>query len=174
MGAAAIELDGGVIASARIALGAVADRPIRVTAVEQAVRGPVAAQRAAEAARAALAERDQADRRHPLDRGYRLRSPRTWSRGFLLGHTRVAWQTPTTKQPPDRARSGSVEVDLSAPRSTRGARGGAADHSAPVSSGRVQAVEASEADRPHLPRAAGSAAITNTLSGGVEKVRRAA
>ena len=53
MGAVAIELDRGVIASARVALGAVADRPIRITAVEDAVRGLVPA-RAAEAARAAL------------------------------------------------------------------------------------------------------------------------
>jgi xanthine dehydrogenase small subunit len=53
MGAAAIELVGGVVASARIALGAVADRPIRVTAVEDAVRG-LAPAAAAEAARAAL------------------------------------------------------------------------------------------------------------------------
>ncbi len=53
MGAAAIELDGGVVRSARVALGAVADRPIRVTAVEDAVRGLVPAQ-AADAARAAL------------------------------------------------------------------------------------------------------------------------
>lgn len=53
MGAAAIELDGGVVRSARVALGAVADRPIRVTAVEDAVRGLAPAQ-AAEAARAAL------------------------------------------------------------------------------------------------------------------------
>jgi CO/xanthine dehydrogenase FAD-binding subunit len=53
MGAAAIELDGGVVRSARVALGAVADRPIRVAAVEAAVRGQPLAQ-AAEAARAAL------------------------------------------------------------------------------------------------------------------------
>ncbi|MGE5181261.1 MAG: xanthine dehydrogenase small subunit, partial [Acidobacteriota bacterium] len=53
MGAAAIELDGGVIASARVALGAIADRPVRIAAVEDAVRGLPAA-RAAEAARAAL------------------------------------------------------------------------------------------------------------------------
>lgn len=53
MGAAAITLDGGVVSSARIALGAVADRPIRVTAVEDAVRGLPLAQ-AADAARAAL------------------------------------------------------------------------------------------------------------------------
>ena len=53
MGAAAITLDGGVVASARIALGAVADRPIRVTAVEDAVRGLTPAQ-AADTARAAL------------------------------------------------------------------------------------------------------------------------
>jgi CO/xanthine dehydrogenase FAD-binding subunit len=54
MAAAAIAADGGVVRDARIALGAVADRPIRVTAVEDAVRGlPLA--RAAEAARAGLA-----------------------------------------------------------------------------------------------------------------------
>ena len=53
MGAAAIELDGGVVRSARVALGAVADRPIRVAAVEDAVRG-LAPDQAAEAARAAL------------------------------------------------------------------------------------------------------------------------
>jgi len=53
MGAAAIELDGDTVVSARVALGAVADRPIRLPAVEDAVRG----QRlpaAAAAARAAL------------------------------------------------------------------------------------------------------------------------
>lgn len=53
MGAAAITLDGGVVSSARVALGAVADRPIRITAVEDAVRGLTPA-KAAEAARAAL------------------------------------------------------------------------------------------------------------------------
>jgi CO/xanthine dehydrogenase FAD-binding subunit len=53
MGAAAIELDGGVVRSARVALGAVADRPIRVAAVEAAVAGLTPAQ-AADAARAAL------------------------------------------------------------------------------------------------------------------------
>lgn len=53
MGAAAITVDGGVIREARVALGAVADRPIRVTAVEDAVKGLAPAQ-AAEAARAAL------------------------------------------------------------------------------------------------------------------------
>jgi CO/xanthine dehydrogenase FAD-binding subunit len=53
MGAAAIELDGGVVKAARVALGAVADRPIRVAAVEDAVRGLTPA-KAAEAARAAL------------------------------------------------------------------------------------------------------------------------
>jgi CO/xanthine dehydrogenase FAD-binding subunit len=53
MGAAAIALDGDVVTSARVALGAVADRPIRIAAVEAAVCG----QRlgvAAEAARVAL------------------------------------------------------------------------------------------------------------------------
>jgi CO/xanthine dehydrogenase FAD-binding subunit len=53
MGAAAIDLDGGVVRSARVALGAVADRPLRITAVEDAVRGLTPAQ-AADAARAAL------------------------------------------------------------------------------------------------------------------------
>jgi CO/xanthine dehydrogenase FAD-binding subunit len=53
MGASAITLDGGVVREARIALGAVADRPIRVTAVEDAVKGLAPAQ-AADAARAAV------------------------------------------------------------------------------------------------------------------------
>jgi len=53
MGAAAITLDGGMVVSARVALGAVADRPIRITAVENAVAGLPLAQ-AGDAARAAL------------------------------------------------------------------------------------------------------------------------
>ena len=53
MASAAIELDGGVVRSARVALGAVADRPIRITALEDAVRG-LPPDKAAEAARAAL------------------------------------------------------------------------------------------------------------------------
>ncbi|HEY5952567.1 MAG TPA: FAD binding domain-containing protein [Kofleriaceae bacterium] len=53
MGAAAIEIDGGVVRSARVALGAVADRPIRIAAVEAAVQGLPPAQ-AADAARAAM------------------------------------------------------------------------------------------------------------------------
>ena len=53
MGAAAITLDGDVVVDARIALGAVADRPIRVAAAEAAVRGLRLAD-AAEAARAAV------------------------------------------------------------------------------------------------------------------------
>lgn len=53
MGAAAIVLDGETVVSARVALGAVADRPIRVTAVEDAVRG-LSLARAVEAARAAV------------------------------------------------------------------------------------------------------------------------
>jgi CO/xanthine dehydrogenase FAD-binding subunit len=53
MGAAMIELDGDSIVWARVALGAVADRPIRVRAVEDAVVGLTLA-RAADAARAAL------------------------------------------------------------------------------------------------------------------------
>lgn len=53
MGAAAITLDGGVVVSARVALGAVADRPIRIAAVEDAVKGlPLV--HAPDAARAAL------------------------------------------------------------------------------------------------------------------------
>ena len=53
MGAAAILLDGETVVSARVALGAVADRPLRITAVEDAVRG-LSLPRAAEAARAAV------------------------------------------------------------------------------------------------------------------------
>lgn len=53
MGAAAIGLDGDVVASARVALGAVANRPLRITAVEDAVKGQKLAH-AAEAARAAV------------------------------------------------------------------------------------------------------------------------
>ncbi len=53
MGAAAITLDGDRVVSARIALGAVADRPIRATAVEAAVAGLTLAE-AVEAARAAV------------------------------------------------------------------------------------------------------------------------
>jgi CO/xanthine dehydrogenase FAD-binding subunit len=57
MGAAAITLDGDVVTSARVALGAVADRPIRVAAVEAAVPGlrlGAAALAAREAVRAAI------------------------------------------------------------------------------------------------------------------------
>ncbi len=54
MGAAAIELDGDVVVSARVALGAVADRPIRIAAVEDAVAGRRLGAAAAEAARAAI------------------------------------------------------------------------------------------------------------------------
>lgn len=53
MGAAAIDIDAGTVVSARVALGAVADRPIRIAAVENAVRGLPLAQ-AAEAARQAV------------------------------------------------------------------------------------------------------------------------
>ncbi|MEO8844509.1 MAG: FAD binding domain-containing protein [Kofleriaceae bacterium] len=53
MGAAAIVVTGGTITSARVALGAVADRPIRIAAIETAVIG-LAPARAAEAARDAL------------------------------------------------------------------------------------------------------------------------
>jgi len=53
MGAAAITLDGDTVVDARIALGAVADRPIRVAAAEAVVCGLRLAD-AAEAARAAV------------------------------------------------------------------------------------------------------------------------
>ncbi|HEU4730422.1 MAG TPA: FAD binding domain-containing protein [Kofleriaceae bacterium] len=57
MGAAAITLAGDTVVSARVALGAVADRPIRIAAVEAAVRGqrlPHAAEAARAAVRAAI------------------------------------------------------------------------------------------------------------------------
>ncbi len=53
MGAAAITLDGDTVTSARVALGAVANRPIRIAAVEDAVRGQKLSH-AVEAARAAV------------------------------------------------------------------------------------------------------------------------
>jgi CO/xanthine dehydrogenase FAD-binding subunit len=53
MGAAAITLDGDLVTDARVALGAVADRPVRIAAVEAAVRG-LRLGEAAEAARTAL------------------------------------------------------------------------------------------------------------------------
>ncbi|HEX3477119.1 MAG TPA: FAD binding domain-containing protein [Kofleriaceae bacterium] len=61
MGAAAITLDGDVVVDARIALGAVANRPIRAVAAEAAVRGLRLAD-AADAARAAVASAI-----HPID-----------------------------------------------------------------------------------------------------------
>ena len=55
LGAATFTVDGdGVVTSARVGFGAVADRPIRVTAVEQAVVGRRLGSAAAEAARAAM------------------------------------------------------------------------------------------------------------------------
>lgn len=54
MGAAAIAVEGDIVRRACVALSAVADRPIRVTAVEEAVAG-VPWAKAAEAARAAVA-----------------------------------------------------------------------------------------------------------------------
>ncbi|HEU4729340.1 MAG TPA: FAD binding domain-containing protein [Kofleriaceae bacterium] len=53
MGAAAIAIEGDTVVDARVALGAVADRPIRLLAVEAAVRG-LGLGAAAEAARAAV------------------------------------------------------------------------------------------------------------------------
>jgi CO/xanthine dehydrogenase FAD-binding subunit len=57
MGAAAITFDGDVVVDARVALGAIAERPIRIAAVEDAVRGqrrPAAAEAARAAVRAAI------------------------------------------------------------------------------------------------------------------------
>ena len=54
MGAAFIELDGETVTLARVALGAVADRPIRIAAVEHAVVGLPLGGKAADAARAAM------------------------------------------------------------------------------------------------------------------------
>jgi CO/xanthine dehydrogenase FAD-binding subunit len=54
MGAAAITIDGDTVVSARVALGAVANRPLRITEVEEAVRGQRLGTPAAEAARTAL------------------------------------------------------------------------------------------------------------------------
>lgn len=53
MGAAAITLDGDTVVSARVALGAVADRPVRIAEVERAVVG-LRLGPAADAARAAM------------------------------------------------------------------------------------------------------------------------
>jgi xanthine dehydrogenase small subunit len=53
MGAAAITIEDGRVVTARVAFGAIADRPIRVAAVEAAVRGLALAD-AADAARAAM------------------------------------------------------------------------------------------------------------------------
>lgn len=54
MGAAAITLDGDTVVGARVAFGAVANRPIRIAAVETAVSGQRIGTAAADAARAAL------------------------------------------------------------------------------------------------------------------------
>lgn len=54
MAAAAIEVAGGVVTSARLALGAVADRPVRVTAAEAAVIGQPVGPASADAAAAAV------------------------------------------------------------------------------------------------------------------------
>src|SRR5690606_19510143 len=54
MGAAAITVDAGVVVSARVAFGAIADRPIRLPTVEAAVRGQRIGMQAADAARAAM------------------------------------------------------------------------------------------------------------------------
>jgi len=65
--------------------------------------------------------------------------------------------------------SGSVEVQLSSPKLPEATPEAVpADQSQPVSSGRVQAVEAHEATGPHLPRR--MKRVTNVLSGGVEKL----
>ena len=62
MVAAALRVEGGVIASARIGLGAVADRPIRAHATEAAIVGQPATEATADRARAALA-----GELHPID-----------------------------------------------------------------------------------------------------------
>ncbi len=54
MGAAAITVDGGIVVSSRVAFGAIADRPIRLTAVEDAVKGQHVGSQAGEAARVAM------------------------------------------------------------------------------------------------------------------------
>ncbi len=54
MGAAAIVVDGGAVVSARVAFGAIADRPIRIPEVEEAVVGLHIGNQAADAARAAM------------------------------------------------------------------------------------------------------------------------
>ncbi len=54
MGAAAITFDADIVVSARVALGAIADRPIRIAVVEAAVAGQRLGAIAAEAARQAL------------------------------------------------------------------------------------------------------------------------
>jgi xanthine dehydrogenase small subunit len=61
MGAASITLDGDIVVDARVALGAIADRPIRIAAVEAAVRG----RRLPDAALAARAAVGSAI--HPID-----------------------------------------------------------------------------------------------------------
>ncbi|MBA2540204.1 MAG: FAD binding domain-containing protein [Deltaproteobacteria bacterium] len=54
MGAAAITVDGGTVVSARIAFGAIANRPLRLEAIEAAVVGQRIGSQAAEAARMAM------------------------------------------------------------------------------------------------------------------------
>jgi xanthine dehydrogenase small subunit len=54
MGAATIHVDGGVVVSARVAFGAIADRPIRLPTIEEAVKGQRIGAQAGEAARVAM------------------------------------------------------------------------------------------------------------------------
>lgn len=54
MGAAAIAVDGGTVVSARVAFGAIANRPIRLTGIEEAVKGLRVGTQAADAARMAM------------------------------------------------------------------------------------------------------------------------
>ena len=77
---------------------------------------------------------------------------------------------PDSKQPPDAGASGSVEVQLSGPHLDAVPDGVARDDSAPMSSGRVQAVDAREPTGPAKRSKRLSAAIQNTVSGGVEKL----
>ncbi|MGE5181260.1 MAG: hypothetical protein ACM31C_04325 [Acidobacteriota bacterium] len=74
------------------------------------------------------------------------------------------------KQPPDAGGSGSVEVQLSGPNLPAVAAPEAVppDDSQPVSSGRVQAVEANEGTGPAKRSKRISTAIQNTVSGGIE------
>jgi len=84
MAAAALRVDDGVIAHARIGLGAVADRPIRATAAEAALVGKSPGPEAAAAAAAAIAGmiRPISDVRSTAD--YRLEVARNLVQRFVI------------------------------------------------------------------------------------------